>query len=314
MHWADRIGRRVKLRDLHILLAVSQSGSMAKAADRLAISHPVISKTISDLEHALGVRLFDRSSTGVEPTEYGQALLKCGVAVFDEMRQGMRQIEYLADPTSGEIRIGCSEPLAAGLVPAVTERLLRQHPRIVLHVLHSSIASLQYNELRERNVELVLGRIQTPFVENDLVAETLFDEHMLVMTGTRNRWTRRRHIELAELIDEPWILSPPESLPGMVMTDVFRAAGLALPRASLVTLSVHFCSMMLATGRFVTLLPGSMMHFNAKRLPLKILPVKLPAQPKPVGVITVKNRTLSPLAERFIDCARAVTRSMGKVK
>jgi DNA-binding transcriptional LysR family regulator len=314
MQWADRIGRRVKLRDLHILLAVSQSGSMAKAADQLAISHPVISKTISDLEHTLGVKLFDRSSTGVEPTRYGQALLKCGVAVFDEMRQGIRQIEYLTDATSGEIRIGCSEPFAAGLVPAVTDRLSRQHPRVVLHVLHSSVASLQYVDLRERKVELVLGRIPTPFIENDLVAEKLFDEHMFVMTGTQNRWTRRRHIELAELIDEPWIVSPPESLPGMLIAEIFHAAKLEVPRASLVTLSVHYCSMMLATGRYVTLLPGSMVHFNAKNLPLKILPVKLPPQPRPVGIITVKNRTLSPLAERFIDSARTVTKSMAKVK
>src|SRR3981081_2391364 len=98
MDWADRIGRRVRLRDLHIVLAVAEWGSMAKAASHLAISHPVVSKTISDLEHTLGVRLFDRSSQGVELTSYGQALLKCGVTVFDEMRQGVRPMPLLARP------------------------------------------------------------------------------------------------------------------------------------------------------------------------------------------------------------------------
>jgi DNA-binding transcriptional LysR family regulator len=81
MDWADRIGSRIRLRDLHILLAVAESGSMSKAATQLAISHPVVSKTISDLEQTLGVRLFDRTSQGVEPTTYGQTLLKCGVLV-----------------------------------------------------------------------------------------------------------------------------------------------------------------------------------------------------------------------------------------
>src|SRR5215475_15537068 len=98
MDWADRIGRRIRLRDLHIVLAVAESGSMAKASARLAISHPVVSKAISDLERTLGVRLFDRNTQGVEPTEYGKALCRCGTIVFDEMRQGLRQIEQLTRP------------------------------------------------------------------------------------------------------------------------------------------------------------------------------------------------------------------------
>jgi DNA-binding transcriptional LysR family regulator len=78
MQWTDRIGRRVKLCDLHVFLAVAHCGSISRAAGRLSISHPVVSRTISDLEHALGVRLFDRSSRGVEPTMYGRAFLDCG--------------------------------------------------------------------------------------------------------------------------------------------------------------------------------------------------------------------------------------------
>jgi len=116
MDWTDRIGRRVRLRDLHIVLAVAERGSMAKASAHLAISHPVISKTISDLERTLGVQLFDRNTKGVELTAYGQALLKCGVTVFDEMRQGLKQIEFLTDPTSGELAIGCPEIMNASMI------------------------------------------------------------------------------------------------------------------------------------------------------------------------------------------------------
>src|SRR5436189_5924859 len=105
MDWSDRIGRRVKLRDLHILLAVAEQGSMTKASAKLAISHPVVYKTISELEQTLGVKLFERNSQGVELTSYGQALLKCGVNVFDEMRQGLKQIEFLTDPSSGDLLV-----------------------------------------------------------------------------------------------------------------------------------------------------------------------------------------------------------------
>jgi DNA-binding transcriptional LysR family regulator len=68
MRWNDRIGRRIKLSDLHILLAVAQNGSMAKAANHLAVSHPVVSRSIGDLEHTLGVRLLERNPRGVELT------------------------------------------------------------------------------------------------------------------------------------------------------------------------------------------------------------------------------------------------------
>src|SRR5215213_2867149 len=106
MQWNDRIGRRLKLRDLHILLAVVQQGSMAKAASELAISQPAVSKVIADVEHTLGLRLLERSRNGIEPTEYGRALVRHGVAIFDELKQGGRELEFLADPSSGEVRIG----------------------------------------------------------------------------------------------------------------------------------------------------------------------------------------------------------------
>src|SRR6266851_7691183 len=116
MQWTDRMGDRVKLRELHVLVAVANAGSISRAAERLAISHPVVSRTISDLEHALGVRLFDRSSHGVEPTMYGRAFLDCGVAIFDDLRRGVQQIDFLSDPTAGEVRIGGSEQMMAGFV------------------------------------------------------------------------------------------------------------------------------------------------------------------------------------------------------
>jgi DNA-binding transcriptional LysR family regulator len=175
MDWADRIGRRIRLRDLHVVLAVAERGSMAKAATHLSISHPVISKTISDLERTLGVRLFDRNAQGVELTAYGQALLKCGVTVFDEMRQGLKQIELLADPAAGELRIGSPEITMAGFLPPIVERFSAQYPRVRMDILLANSGMQQFQALRERSVDLVIGRMPQTFVEDDQ-AEILFDE------------------------------------------------------------------------------------------------------------------------------------------
>jgi len=306
MDWADRIGRRIRLRDLHIVLAVAEWGSMAKAAEHLAISHPVVSKTISDLEHTVGVRLFDRNSQGVELTTYGRALLKCGVTVFDEMRQGLKQIEFLADPESGELAIGCSDITMASLLPEIAERFSLQHPGIRLHVIHADTAMLQFHQLRERNVELLIGRMPRVSVDDDLIVETLFDEPFVAVCGMRSRWARRRKVALADLADAPWILPPYDSVPGSLILEIFHANKVRPPRASLVTLSGHLTAILIGSGRFVGLLPCSVARFSASRAGLKILAINLPTPRLATAIITVKNRTLSPLAELFIECARKI--------
>ena len=257
MDWADRIGRRIRLRDLHIVLAVAERGSMAKAATHLAISHPVVSKTISDLEHTLGVRLFDRSSQGVELTTYGQALLKCGVTVFDEMRQGLRQLEFLAAPDSGELRVGCSEITMAGVLPAIAEDFSQRYPGVRLHAVLAATSMQQFQELRERTIDLLIVRMPRPFLEEDLVAEMLFDEPFQAIAGARSRWAHRRQIELAELVHEPWVLPPYDSVPGAFILEIFRANNLQPPRPRIVSLSGQLTVTLIAGGRFVgPSLPG----------------------------------------------------------
>ena len=310
MDWSDRIGRRVRLRDLHIVLAVAEAGSMAKASIRLSISHPVVSKAISELEQTLGVSLFDRSAQGVVPTPYGRALLDAAVIVFDEMRQGIKRIEFLADPTSGELAIGCPEIILAGVLPAISEHFLEQHPRVQLRVIHADTGLMQFEQLRKHNVELLIARMPRPFVDEDLVSEPLFDEPFVAVAGKDSEWARRRRIELAELAEEAWVLPPPDSVPGVLIAEIFREHGLRQPRAGILTLSVQLTSTMIATGRFVGMLPGSVARFSAGRVGLKILPVKVPTVLASVNVITVRNRTPSPLAQQFINSARAVAKSI----
>src|SRR5438093_7438780 len=134
MDWSDRIGRRIKLRDLHIRMAVADTGSMAKAAARLGISHPAVSKAISEIEGTLGVRLFDRGSQGIELTAHGEVLLRCGINVFDEMQQGLRSLQHLSDPNSGEVRLGCTEIILHTLVPTIVRTFSEKYPAVQLDV------------------------------------------------------------------------------------------------------------------------------------------------------------------------------------
>jgi DNA-binding transcriptional LysR family regulator len=308
MEWERRIGRRLRLRDLHILSTVVQWGSMAKAAEHLAVSQPAISDAIANLEAALAVRLLDRSPYGVKPTVYADALLKRGDVVFDELRQGIRDIEFLTNPAAGEIRVGCPESLAF-LSSAIIDRLSRRYPEVVVHVLTAQPATLEFRELRERKVDLLLGRISTPLKDDDVDVEVLFEDHLFVVAGARNRWTRRQKIELAELMNERWILLPANNILSSLIAQAFQARGLAAPREN-VTADIHVRIHLLTTGRFLTILPDSLLQFVAKRWSLKTLPIDLGTKAPSLGIVTLRNRTLSPVVQLFIESAREVAKSI----
>ena len=313
MQWSDRIGRRLKLRDLHILLAVAKSGSMGKAAADLAISQPSISKAIADVEHTVGLRLLDRGPHGIELTIYGRALLNCGTAVFDELRQGVKALEFLTDPTAGELRLGCTETMAAGFVSAVSDLVTRQNPRVVFQLIPGDSVTLVNRELRQRTIDFAVGPIFRLKRDEDVGADILFDDQFVVMVGAESKWIRRRKLRLADLIDEPWVLPPIDSVPGTSIAQTFRAAGLEPPRAQIISFSLPLHYHLLSTGRFLTMLPLSMLRFG-KHLPLKSLPVHVPRNPYPTAIITLKNRTLSPLAQLFIACARETAKPLGRKK
>jgi DNA-binding transcriptional LysR family regulator len=95
----------------------------------------------------------------------------------------------------------------------------------------------------------------------------------------------------------------------MIMRETFQARGLAMPKISLMTFSVYLRANLLASGPYITAFPSSMLRFNTSHIPLKILPVELPVFPWPVAIVTLKNRTLSAVAQRFVDHLRAFTSS-----
>ena len=172
MKWDDRIGRRLELHDLHVLLTVAELGSMGKAAERLAVSQPSVSKAIADIEHTIGVRLLDRTPKGVETTSYGRALLRRSMGAFDELRQGIKDIELLADPTAGEVRVGCPEAIATGLLLASIAKFSDQYPRVLVRVTAANNMAHEFRLLRDRVVDFLVGSLPQPFNHDDLEAET----------------------------------------------------------------------------------------------------------------------------------------------
>jgi DNA-binding transcriptional LysR family regulator len=309
MQLSDRIGRRMKLQDLHVLMTVVQAGSMGKAAQRLNTTQPNISRSIAELEQALGVRLLDRNRQGVVPTEYGRALLDCGVAVFDDLRQCVKNIEFLADPATGEVRIGCNTFLATTFVSAVIKRLSQRYPRIVFHVVTADDMTTLHRDLNERDVDILIARRLGVFAEEKFRFEVLYDDSYVVVTAAQSPWARKRSIALAELANESWLLPPPERALGPVFLEAFRACGLDYPRTTVFTVLPEMRLNLLTTGRFLTIVPMSVLTFS-KRPEIKALPVELHHARAPIGIVTLKNRTLSPAAQLFVEDAREVAKPL----
>jgi DNA-binding transcriptional LysR family regulator len=292
------IERRLKLRELEILVAVARSGSMGKAAAALAVSQPVISKAVAEIERTLNVRLFDRTPRGIEPTAYGQSLLDCAIAVFDELRHGMEAIEFLANPKAGQLTLGCTEPLAAGFVAAVIQQLSLEYPGIVFRVITGDPLSLKQRELQQRTIEFAVTPTEGLVPDRQLKAEILFEDRQVIVVANNHKWATRQIIGLKDLLKEPWFLPPSDTPIGAYIDSAFRAAGVIPPQARVASFSVPLCQYLVSTGQFIAMLPLSVVAFGS-HLPLKLLRVDSPVVPRPTAMLTLKDRTISPLAELF---------------
>jgi DNA-binding transcriptional LysR family regulator len=284
---------------------------MAKAAATLAISQPAISLAIADAEHTLGVPLFERSTQGVNLTPYGHAVLKRGVAAFDEIDQAVKDIEFLSDPTSGELRIGTPAGISEGIVLSVINRLSRQYPRIVFQITIATGNAL-LKQLRERDIELGFDPLSELVGEDDIDVEALYEQPLVVVAGVDSPWLRRRKIRLAELVNEPWTWPPPGSIYDSLVVGAFRASGLNPPRPAVYTHAINLRISLAATGPFLAVVAEGPVSIPSKYPSIRKLSVDLPETHQGVCVMTLKKRMLSPLAQRFLDCAREIAKPLAK--
>ena len=310
MEWEARIGKRLRVRDLYILSAVVRWGSMGKAARELSMSQPAISEAIGNLEQMLGVRLLDRSPRGIQPTIYATAVIKRSGAVFDELKQAVSDVEFLADPTKGQVMVGCPISISTSFLPLVLKRFSELYPRVTVHIEDVPSSAINSPGLRDRTLDLAFARWPNPVMGqhlgDDLHVQTLFDDPLVIATGKNSRWSSRRKISLSELADEMWILAPARTWNYQWIAQAFQSRGLGSPRIGFVTFNAYLNAYFLNNRSYLTSYSGLWARQNG----LKALPVDLPAKPWPVSVLTLRHRTLSAPVEQFIQCALDTARQL----
>jgi DNA-binding transcriptional LysR family regulator len=222
---------------------------------------------------------------------YGGALLKRSIAAFDELKQSIRDIEFPSDQTVGEVRISAPQILTRGFVATAIDRLTRRYPRIVCHLA----AGGDYRALEEREVDLAIEHLaMSPIAPDRMEAEILYNPARFVVAAKSNPWSRRRKVRLADLMNEPWALQPPDSPIAAADADAFRAAGLELPAATIVAEGAYARLALVAEGRFLTIASETTLRFAGRDMPITALPTDLPQIRNSVAIVTLKNRTLTP--------------------
>jgi DNA-binding transcriptional LysR family regulator len=311
--WDSRIGRRLRLRDLHILFAVVEHGSMSAAGGHLNMSQSAVSQAIAALEDALKVRLLDRTPHGVVPTLYAEAIMRRGTIVFDELRSGIKDIEFLTDPAGGEVRIACSDTIAGGILAPVIETFTKKYPQVMFDILHSNaFMGHQFAELRARKADVELVMTPRPMegrAREDLNVEHLFDEEWCLAASPHSRWAGRRSLSFADLADAAWITPYAGGTVEKALSDAFVARGLPRPRLVVKTVAGQLRNYL--RSPYVALVTASLLKINVAGGGLKKLPLRLPMAPMQVLMITLRNRTLSRTVELFLDCVRDVAKSIG---
>jgi DNA-binding transcriptional LysR family regulator len=282
------------------LVAVAEAGSMRKAATTLHLSEPAISKAIRELEGAIGLKLLERGRRGVSATTFGSALVRRSRSLVDELQHALRELEHLADPEAGEVHVGAMETLQAGVVAATARIQLARHPRMRLVFESGQAEDLLNHFLMQRLVDFVVARPVTWPVPPEFEGEPLFHDQLKIAVGAGHPLARRRKLALADLVQEHWILSRAETMPHTPVTQAFEAAGLPLPERVIVSGSLNMRQSMLASGRFVTAVPHSLLAFGQAKANFQILPVDVPLWPMPTMVLRLRGRSLSPAADSFI--------------
>ncbi len=244
------------------------------------------------------------------PTAYGKALISRGVAAFDELRQAVKDLEFLADPTVGEVRIGSTVPLSSSFVSAVLERLTKRFPRLVFQLQATELTVL-LEELNARKLDLLVARKFGPVAAGLCLFEALYDDPYVIVASADHPLGRRRKLDLSDLLNERWALPPQDSLFGSVVVQAFRSRGLDCPRASVVSLSFEVRNSLVTSGGYLTVVPRSIVQLPARRPGIKILPLQLPAPYMPIGLVTLRD--VGPAAQMFMKVARELAGEMPKI-
>jgi DNA-binding transcriptional LysR family regulator len=306
-NWAN--ATRLKTRQLLLLLHLSEHGSVLRAAEAANMTQPAASKLLAEMERTLGVKLFERHARGVEPTWYGQVLLRRARAALTELNRAHDEITALRNGQMGQAAIGTVVNPGTNLVPQAIAAVKREFPDLLIRVEMDYSRPL-VAKLVDGQLDMVIGRILGPDGLAELEFEPLADEPHSLIARAGHPLTRRRHLEHADLLDFGWILPPPASLLRSRMDAMFLERGLPWPQSIVETSAMPVITNLLRNSDLLTALPVASIAPYTQANMLTVLPIELGVSIESFGIIRRRDQLLSPGGQRVLDQLRTTARRL----
>ena len=294
---------RLKPRQLLLLVALADEGNIHRASELLRMAQPGASKLLKDLEDMLGVELFERHSRGMRPTWYGDSLIRHARMVLATLEEAGEELESLKAGRFGRVGIGAVTSPAMSVLPAAISLVKREQPHLQISI-HIETSDLLLERLGRGELDMVIGRVVERFDTELLRFERLSDEPVSVIARNGHPLLSQQNLTLAQLEQAAWVIPPVGSVLRNPFDQMFRQAGLDGPRVTVESASLLFITKMLQESDFIAVVATEIANYYAKHGMVSIVPIDLPCEMEPFGLVLRKDRLLSPAATKVLTALR----------
>lgn len=297
---------RLKLRQLRLLTAIAQEGTVLKGSQALNIAQPAATKSIKELEDSLGIQLFERSSRGVTPTAFGEVLIKHAKLILTQLRHASEDLQSLNEGLSGRVHVGTLLAASPTLLPRSIAILRERRPGIAVTVTEGTIDRLM-PELRTGDIDIVLGRLPEYREREGLQQEVLFLDSIAIVVREGHALIHKPGLTLADLVAQTWVMPPPQTSLRRQLEFAFRKEGLEPPIDVIESVSILTNHSLLLNTDMVAAMPRQVARVQPG---LATLPVEIEAASSRIGATTRANANLSAAAAYFMSVLREVAADM----
>ncbi len=296
--------RRIRLTQLRLLVAISEHGSLARAALNLHVTQPAATKTLRQLEEAVGEQLVSRSSGGSLLTPTGEILCKRARLILAELMDAEQELGLWHSGGAGHVVIGALPVAAPMLIPQALKALAVLAPRVTVEVIEGPYDSM-FRELVAGKIDMLVGRAW-PGEETGVMTDVMYDSTFRLNVRAGHPLSQRKRLTLKDTTAYPWILPPPSAHTRGAIEDMLRHAGLALPTHPVETTSYLVIRSMLMDSDMIAALPTEVMDAEQKQGLIVSLPLRLDLRLPPIGIVRLSKRTPSPTVLAVIEQIKKV--------
>jgi DNA-binding transcriptional LysR family regulator len=302
---------RLRLRHLELVSAIYDSGAILRASQLISLSQPAVTKALQEIEQMLDVKLFTRSSRGLTPTEHGHIFAAHAKTVLAQIRHSAEELQDLSTGFAGHVSVGTLLTASAELLPKSIIALKQGHPGVAISIFDGTYDVL-LPRLKMGDLDMVVGRVPDGLRSQGLDCEIFFTEQACLVTRPGHPLTKRRKLQLKDLVDLPWLLPVRESYLRRQIEVVFAAADLSLPRNIVESMSATANRVLIEGSDLIELLPYSVARLDLEAGRLVRLAVPLPGTSSPVGAILRREAALRPAATALLEQMRIVGARIAK--